>query len=46
MYGYAKIFALRHAPVDEALWLDCDIFPVRSLDPLFDDRDYKLKGAM
>lgn len=46
MYGYAKIFAIRHAPVEEVLWLDCDVFPVRPLDSLFDDEEFQKTGAM
>lgn len=46
MYGYAKIFAIRHAAVNEAIWVDCDVFPVRSLDSLFEDKSYRRTGAL
>lgn len=46
LYGYAKIFAIRHAPADTVLWLDCDVYPVRDLEPLFDDSEFKRTHAM
>lgn len=46
MYGYAKIAAIRRVPVEEVLWLDCDVFPLRDLTPLFNDPHYRHTGAM
>lgn len=46
LYGYAKIFAIKHAPADEVLWLDCDVYPVRPLEPLFVDKEFRRTGAM
>lgn len=45
-YGYAKIFAIQHAPIREVLWFDCDLFPVSDLTYLFDSEEYLNAGAL
>eukprot|EP00040_Diaphanoeca_grandis_P037439 m.243765 g.243765 ORF g.243765 m.243765 type:complete len:460 (-) comp33819_c2_seq1:163-1542(-) len=45
-YGVSKIFAMQSSPLDHAIWLDCDTFPVRDPATLFLDRGYQDTGAM
>ena len=44
-YGVPKIFAIEQAPVEQALWLDCDAFPTRDLAYLLDDPSLRQTGA-
>jgi hypothetical protein len=39
-YGVAKVEAVIQAPVNEAIWLDCDAFPLVDLVPLLADPSY------
>lgn len=45
-YGVSKVVAVKHAPVDLAIWFDCDLFP--TVDPaiLLDDPEFQQTGAM
>eukprot|EP00041_Stephanoeca_diplocostata_P030087 m.902047 g.902047 ORF g.902047 m.902047 type:complete len:464 (+) comp23689_c3_seq22:324-1715(+) len=45
-YGVSKVAAIWEAPLTEAIWLDCDTFPVDNLSELLDDESYQQTGAM
>ena len=51
MYGNnagwsVKIHALYESAYQENLWIDSDNYPVRSVEFLFDDTEYKQKGSL
>lgn len=41
-----KCYAILHSPFDEVLFLDADNIPLRNPSTLFDEPEYKLKGAL
>eukprot|EP00039_Didymoeca_costata_P015672 m.270942 g.270942 ORF g.270942 m.270942 type:complete len:752 (+) comp16265_c1_seq72:1184-3439(+) len=45
-YGVTKIIAVMKAPLDQIIWLDCDAFPVRDPEYLFEDAEFQKTGAM
>lgn len=45
-YGVSKVMAIQHAPLDQVVWLDCDTFPTRDLEYLFEDPEFARTGAM
>lgn len=45
-YGISKITVIHRVFVAEVMWLDCDVFPTRALDDLFNDAEYGRTGAM
>ena len=38
--------AVQHVPLDQVVWLDCDTFPTRDLEYLFEDPEFVRTGAM
>jgi len=44
-YGVSKVVAVKHAPLDEVLWFDCDVLPIRDPDYLFEDPHFQTTGA-
>lgn len=44
-YGVSKIFAMQKAGLDDAIWMDCDTFPIRDPATLLDDPNYVKTGA-
>ena len=36
-YGVSKIFAMQQSGLDDAIWMDCDTFPIRDPATLLDD---------
>jgi len=45
-YGFSKIHAIDHAPINQVIFVDCDAFLLRAPEYLFENEHFRSTGAL